>query len=72
MLSSVASSFLRHGATKSAMARTATRGQFAYFSSGSHDDFAAKRKVIEGEDEALKLVKVRSNVLIFIFCALHF
>ena len=30
----------------------------AYFSSGSHDDFAPQRKAVEGEDEALKLIKV--------------
>jgi hypothetical protein len=58
MLSSVASSFLRNGATKSAVTRTAARAQFAYFSSGSHDDFAPQRQVVEGEDEAIKLIKV--------------
>jgi hypothetical protein len=60
MLSSVASSFLRNGAARSAITRTATRSQFAHFSSGSHDDFSAKRKVVDGEEEAMKLVKVRA------------
>jgi hypothetical protein len=33
------------------------------FSSSSHDDFAPKRKVVEGEDEALSLIKehIESN-----------
>jgi len=30
----------------------------AYFSADSHDDFAPKRKAVEGEDAALKLIKV--------------
>jgi hypothetical protein len=52
--------------------RTATRTSFghsisarltpvsrvAFFSSGSHDDFAPKRKQVDGEDEAMKLIKV--------------
>lgn len=35
----------------------------AFFSSGSHDDFAPKRKEIEGEEEAVRLIKehVESN-----------
>ena len=31
----------------------------ARFSSDSHDDFAPKRKIIDSEEEALKLIKVR-------------
>ena len=30
-----------------------------FFSSGSHDDFAPKRKAVEGESEALDMIKVR-------------
>ena len=30
----------------------------AFFSNDSHGDFASKRKVVDGEDEALKLIKV--------------
>lgn len=35
----------------------------AFFSDGSHSDFAPQRKVVEGEDEALKIIKehVESN-----------
>jgi hypothetical protein len=58
----------------SSLLRTATRTSFghslstrltpsmsrvAFFSSGSHDDFAPKRKQVDGEDEAMKLIKVR-------------
>ena len=40
-----------------AAAATTTHQQFAFFSSDdSHDDFAPKRKVVEGEDEALKMI----------------
>ena len=60
MLSSIASSLLRNSTTKSAFAKRTTRAQFAYFSSDSHDDFAPQRKVVEGEDEAMKLIKVSS------------
>jgi hypothetical protein len=60
MLSSVATSFLRSGATRSVVNRTATRGAplARFFSDGSHDDFAPKRAVVEGEDEAIKMIKV--------------
>ena len=33
------------------------RTSTAFFSSGSHDDFAPQRKAVDGEDEALKLIK---------------
>ena len=39
------------------MARRVPLGR-AYFSSDSHDDFAPQRKTVEGEDEALKIIKV--------------
>ena len=35
----------------------------ARFSSDSHDDFAPKRKTIDSEEEALKLIKVRLFIL---------
>ena len=62
MFSSVASNFLRHGATRSTQAATRLtammpRATTASFSSGSHDDFAPQRKAVDGEDEALKLIK---------------
>jgi hypothetical protein len=62
MLSSVASSLLRNGAaSRLAVSRAAaTQPRFAYFSSDTHDDFAPKRKVVEGEDAALKTIKVRA------------
>lgn len=31
--------------------------QTAFFSSGSHDDFAPQRKAVDGEDEALKMIE---------------
>lgn len=34
----------------------------AFFSAGTHDDFAPQRKVVEGEDEALKLIKVSDTM----------
>jgi hypothetical protein len=61
MLSSVASSLLRSGAApRFAVGRVAaSQPQRTWFSSDSHGDFAPKRKAVEGEDEALKIIKVR-------------
>jgi hypothetical protein len=53
MLSSVASAALRRSSV--AAARPTLRA--AFFSSGSHDDFAPQRKVVEGEDQALKSIQ---------------
>lgn len=53
MLSSIASTALR----RSAVAAQKPFLRAAFFSSGSHDDFAAQRKVVDGEDEALKMIK---------------
>ena len=45
-------------------AKTVVNRRFAptatacFFSSDSHDDFAPQRKAVDGEDEALKLIKV--------------
>jgi hypothetical protein len=66
MLSSVAKSFLRSGATRSVVNRPSTRGAplARYFSDGSHDDFAPKRAVVEGEDEAIKMIKVSMYVFV--------
>jgi monothiol glutaredoxin len=70
MLASTATSFLRAGATRSLVGRATSSSipiratQFAFFSdSSSHDDFAPKRKVVEGEDQALKMIAehVRDN-----------
>jgi hypothetical protein len=44
--------------TRTAHTFVSRRVPGAFFSSGSHDDFAPKRKVVEGEDDALKLIKV--------------
>jgi hypothetical protein len=55
---SVASSFVRTTAVRSMARSSVARTQFAFFSDGSHDDFAAKRKVVDGEDEAMKMIKV--------------
>jgi hypothetical protein len=41
-------------------ARLPPVSRVAFFSSGSHDDFAPKRKSVEGEDEAIKLIKVEN------------
>lgn len=51
MLSSVATAALRRGATRQ------FRPAVHFFTSGSHDDFAPKRKVVEGEDAALKMIQ---------------
>mmetsp|Transcript_96404 Transcript_96404/g.278271 ORF Transcript_96404/g.278271 Transcript_96404/m.278271 type:complete len:150 (+) Transcript_96404:1038-1487(+) len=60
MLSSIARSTSMARVAQSAAAR---RFPAAFFSSGSHDDFAPQRKTVEGVDEALKLIKehVESN-----------
>lgn len=57
MLSSVASAALRRSSV--AAARPTLRA--AFFSSGSHDDFAPQRKVVEGEDQALKSIQDHVN-----------
>jgi hypothetical protein len=36
-----------------------------FFSSGTHDDFAPQRKAVEGEDEALKMIKVSDERVYF-------
>ena len=58
-------SSLTRNAALARTTRTVINRQFpaAFFSSGTHDDFAPKRKVVEGEDEALKLIKVRGRLL---------
>lgn len=74
MLSSIATSYLRTKAASrfagvAAVASRSTTPSSAFsftsrsFSSDSHDDFAPKRKVVEGEDEALKIIKqhIESN-----------
>ena len=60
MLSAAASSLLRSGATKTlTFTRVTTRASRpVFFSSGSHDDFAPKRKVVANEDEAINMIKV--------------
>jgi hypothetical protein len=55
MLSSIARS---SAFSRSARTFTSRRVPGVYFSSGSHDDFAPQRKAVDGEDEALKLIKV--------------
>lgn len=57
------SSLVRNAATRSAVNVCQRRFPVAFFSSDSHDDFAPKRKVVEGEDEAIKIIKehVESN-----------
>ena len=56
MLSSIATAALRRSSTAAArqFQRPAT---IRFFSEGSHDDFAPKRKVVEGEDSALKMIQ---------------
>uniref|UniRef100_A0A7S2HJB1 Glutaredoxin domain-containing protein n=1 Tax=Helicotheca tamesis TaxID=374047 RepID=A0A7S2HJB1_9STRA len=53
----------RTSLTPSARAASFSLSQTSFFSSGSHDDFAPKRKAIDDEDEALKMIKehVESN-----------
>jgi hypothetical protein len=55
---SVASSFVRTTAVRSMARSSVARTQFAFFSDESHDDFAAKRKVVDGADEAMQMIKV--------------
>ena len=65
MLSSLASVALRNGRSTVLRRPVVLRTQqVAFFSDGgSHDDFAPQRKAVDGEDEALKLIKahVESN-----------
>ena len=58
----VAASLSRHGSTIPASGG-GYRRSFSDDRSSSHDDFAPKRKVVEGEDEALKMIRehVTSN-----------
>jgi hypothetical protein len=61
MLSVAANTLWRSSAARTMVARTASLAssqQFAFFSAGSHDDFAPKRKVVAGEDAALDMIKV--------------
>ena len=59
MLSAATSSLLRNGATNSFISRMAFRSsRSVVFSTGSHDDFAPKRKVVENQDEAIKMIQV--------------
>lgn len=55
------SSLVRNAATRSAVNVCQRRFPVAFFSSDSHDDFAPKRKVVEGEDEAIKIIKVKQH-----------
>eukprot|EP00980_Cylindrotheca_fusiformis_P030377 scaffold24732_cov162-Cylindrotheca_fusiformis.AAC.2 len=57
MLSSIASNALRLSAVVGSGAVRPASFRAAFFSSGSHDDFAPKRKVVEGADEALKMIQ---------------
>lgn len=59
-------SFLRRAARASVASSISSRAPSAFvahFSSGSHDDFSPKKKTVDGEDEALALIKehVESN-----------
>jgi len=52
------SSIVRSSAfTRTAHTFASRRVPGVFFSSSSHDDFAPKRKVVDGQDEALKLIK---------------
>jgi len=56
--------FLQHANNQAkAGVNTFTSTQVAFFSSGddSHNDFAPKRAVVDGEDEALKMIAVSFN-----------
>ena len=67
LVTMLSSSFLRT-ANRSVLRHSSKSYAFpevrvAFFSSGSHDDFAPKRKNVEGEEEAIRLIKehVESN-----------
>jgi hypothetical protein len=78
MLSSIANKVLRSGATRSLAQRSlpraaknlatraaqVTQRDLRFFSDGSHNDFAPKRTVVEGADEALKMIQVRTFYLL--------
>ena len=61
MLSSVASCALLRRSTASASRMAGVRA----FASDSHDDFAPQRKVVEGQDQAFRLIQehVQGNSL---------
>lgn len=64
MLSSLKSAAVRSGRLTASRRPMALAPQLAFFSDGgSHDDFAPQRKAVDGEDEALKMIKshVESN-----------
>lgn len=58
VLASARRSFLKtNGSPPEVFTKSVPKFSIAKFSSDSHDDFAAKRKVVSGEDEALGLIK---------------
>jgi hypothetical protein len=67
MLSTTAAVLLRNGARRLGSTPSASLFRPSLnlcFSSGSHDDFAPKRKTISDDDEALKIIKVRPIVVL--------
>jgi monothiol glutaredoxin len=63
MLSSLARNAVFARSAKTVVNRHLRVPTAYFFSSGSHDDFAPQRKEVEGEDEAMKLIRehVESN-----------
>lgn len=52
------SSILRSSTVRSSATSAFRRAPRAFFSDGSHSDFAPQRKTVEGEDEAIQMIKV--------------
>lgn len=58
------SSIVRSSSIRSTASTAFRRVPRAFFSDGSHSDFAPQRKTVEGEDEALKIIKVCSSKML--------